>query len=178
MNHDVIAAINGLAVEALVAGCLPAEDAIDGVKALDWWHHGPNAGMLFWADEETDLMGTGQAVYYDVYLRQTDRAWQSSTGGMLSTESMEEPLAEPLADVTPGLHRFDGSSVGPVRMTWAVATPGVAGIRVVDRHGDVHERPPGRHGFVLLGTTAGDPITYAYAFDQTGKELPGEPLML
>jgi hypothetical protein len=42
----------------------------------------------------------------------------------------------------------------------------------------VRERPPGRHGFTLLGITPEDPITYANAINEAGEQLTGEPLLL
>jgi len=40
-----------------------------------------------------------------------------------------EPWGDLLASVPSGLSRFNGSSVGPVRVTWATASPEVAPIR-------------------------------------------------
>jgi hypothetical protein len=40
------------------------------------------------------------------------------------------------------------------------------------------ERPPGRHGLVLLGVTSEDPLTVAWAVDRDGQQLPTEPLTL
>lgn len=178
MNDALTAAINRLAAESFVVGRLPAEDAMPGVQALDLWHHAPNAAMLFLVEQEADLMGSGDAVYYDVYLERTGEAWQPYTGAKLSTEAIDEPLGKPSDALEPGLHRFFGSSRGRVRLTWAVATPEVLRIRLIDRNGVVRERTPGRLGFVLFGITPDDPITYAYAIDQAGAQLPSDPLLL
>lgn len=178
MNDALTAEINRLAAESIVAGRLPAEDALTGVQALDLWHHGPDAAMLFWVEQEADLMGSGDAVYYDVYLEKEGEAWRPFTGAKLSSEAIDEPLGKPFDALAPGLHRFFGSSRGPIRLTWAVVSPEVVRIRLIDRNGAVHERTPGRLGFVLFGITAEDPITYAYALDQAGAQLPSEPLLL
>ncbi len=63
-------------------------------------------------------------------------------------------------------------------MTWAIATREVALVRLRNADGEVRERLPGRHGFVLLGVTSEDPLTSVYAVNQAGEEFPREPLTL
>jgi hypothetical protein len=99
-------------------------------------------------------------------------------GERLGASATTEPWDELLAGFPPGLDRHGGGSQGAVRVIWATAAPEVALIRLHDRDGAVRERPPGRHGFTLLGITSEDPITYAYAINDAGEQLPGEPLLL
>lgn len=89
-----------------------------------------------------------------------------------------EPWDDLLASAPSCLSRFGGSTAGSVRVTWATASPEVAAIRLCDRDGGTRDRRPGRHGFVLLGITPEDPITYAYAIGHSGDQLPGEPILL
>jgi hypothetical protein len=51
-------------------------------------------------------------------------------------------------------------------------------IRLRDDSGRVRERPPGRHGLVLLGFTSEDPLTCAWAVDAADEQLATESLML
>ena len=174
MNRERIEAINAIATESIVAANLPAEDCIPGVRALDLWRDGPNGAMLFWADAEADLNGRREPVLCDVYVQRTDHAWRAVGGANCSSE----PLDELLAGLPPGLHRFSGSSANRVFLTWALATPEVAMIRLRDDSGRVRDRLPGRRGLVLLGVTSEDPLTRAYAVDRAGEQFPAEPLTL
>lgn len=174
MNRETIEAINTIATEAIAAARLPAEDRIPGVRALDLWRDGPNGAMLFWADGEADLNGQREPVLCDVLVQRTDGAWRVAGGASCSSE----PTEELLAGLAPGLHRFSGSSANRVFLTWALATPDVAIIRLRDDSGRVRERPPGRYGLVLLGVTSEDPLTVACAVDRAGEQFPTEPLTL
>lgn len=174
LNRELLEAINRVASESLAAGRLPAEDVLPGVRALDFWSEEPNGAMLFWADREADLCGLGQPVLHDVFVEHVDGTWRASSGASATTEPWEELLAS----FSAGLDRHSGSSQGSVRVIWATAGPGVALIRLRDQDGGIRDRQPGRHGFVLLGITPEDPITYAYAVDRTGDHLPGGPLLL
>ena len=149
-------------------------DQIPGVRALDLWRDGPNGAVLVWADAEADLNGRREPVLFDVCVQRTDGAWRAVGGASASSE----PLDELLAGLQPGLHRLSGSSADRVFLTWALATPEVAMIRLRDVSGRVRKRPPGRHGLVLLGVTSEDPLTHAYAVDGAGEQFPTEPLML
>jgi hypothetical protein len=175
VNREPIEAIHTIATEAIAAGRLPVEDRIPGVRALDLWRDGPNGAMLFWADAEADLNGRREPVLCDVCAQRTDSAWRVAGG---ASASPVEPLDELLAGVPPGLHRFGGSSADRVFLTWALATPEVAMIRLRDDSGRVRERPPARHGLVLLGVASEDPLTHAYAVDRAGEQFPAEPLTL
>ena len=174
VNHELIEAIGAIVVEAIAAPRLPVEDHLPGVRALDLWRDGPNGAMLFWADAEADLNGRREPVLCDVCVQRTDGAWR--VAGRASVSS--EPLDELTAGLPPGLHRFNRSWANRVFLTWALATPEVAVIRLRDDSGRVRERPPGRHGLVLLGVTSEDPLTHAYAVGRAGEPLPTEPLTL
>jgi hypothetical protein len=65
-----------------------------------------------------------------------------------------------------------------VFLTSAFVTPDVVTIRLQDDSGRIRDRPPGRHGRVLLGVTSEDPLTHAYALDREGKQCATEPLTL
>lgn len=174
MNREPLEAINTIATESIAAARLPVDNQIPGVRALDLWRDGPNGAILFWADAEADLRGRREPVLCDVSARCTDDEWRPVGGASTSSE----PLDELLAGLPPGLHRLGGSSAGRVFLTWALATPEVAMIRLRDDSGRVRERPPGRHGLVLLGVTSEDPLTHAYAVDRAGEQFPTEPLTL
>jgi hypothetical protein len=174
VNHDPIEAINTIATKSVAAASLPVEDQIAGVHALDLWRDGPNGAVLFWADSEADLNGQREPVLCDVCVERTDDTWRAVGGASASSERLDELSA----GLSPGLHRLSGSSADRVFLTWALATPEVAMIRLRDDSGRVWERPPGRHGLVLLGVTSEDPLTYAYAVDRAGEQFPTEPLTL
>ena len=173
MNLDLARTIDRLAGESLSLGCLPPDDALDGVRAVDVWERGPHAAMLFTVDEEADLSGTHDPVLYDVYLEKELDAWRAFSGGMLASEE----LPEAFAGFGPGLHEISRTSRGPVRVTWTYATPEVAFVRLT-AGGQQRDRKPGREGFVLLGLTPDDLITYAQAIDGAGRQLPSEPILL
>ncbi|HLY47917.1 MAG TPA: hypothetical protein VKR21_01865 [Solirubrobacteraceae bacterium] len=174
MNRELIEAIDALAIDSIGVARVPDESQIPGVRALDLWRNGPNGAMLFWVDAEPDLNGRGEPVLCDVHLRSTDGTWRVVGGGSASSG----PLEELATDLPPGLHRLNGSAADGVFLTWAVATPEVAIIRLRDDAGSVRERPPGRDGLVLLGITSEDPLTQASAVDPAGQPLPTEPLTL
>jgi hypothetical protein len=173
VNLELMRTIDRLASESLSQGCLLADGELDGVRALDRWEQGPHAAMLFTVDEDADLAGTREPVLYDVYLERAGDAWQGFSGGMLSTEN----LTEAVAALGPGLHEISRTSRGPVRLIWALASPEVARVTLMD-DGQTRERKPGRDGFVLFGTTQGDPITHVHAVDPAGRRLPTEPILL
>lgn len=174
MHRELIEAINKIATGAITAERIPDNDELSGVRALDLWRDGSNAAMLFWVDAEPDLNGRLEPVVCDVLAHRIDGAWRVVAGASASSG----PLDELAAGYPPGLHRISGSSADRVFLTWAVATPEVAMIRLRDESGRVRERPPGRHGVVLLGVTSEDPLTRAYAVNRAGERLPGEPLTL
>jgi hypothetical protein len=173
MNLELARTIDRLAAESLSQGSLPPDDALDGVRAVDVWERGPHAAMLFTVDEEADLSGTRHPVLYDVYLEQEQDRWRGFAGGMLATDG----LAEELAGYSPGLHEISRTSKGQVRLIWAFATPEVAFLRLT-ADGQRRDRGPGRDGFVLLGATPDDRVTYARAVDAAGRQLPSEPILL
>jgi hypothetical protein len=179
MDFDLglLEALNRVAVESVIAGRLPAEAVLPGVRALDLWSEGPNGAMLLWV--ERGAHGLGEPELHDVIVTRVDGTWRLM-GGASSTM---EPWEDLLDRFPPGLHRVGGSSasqrpLAPVFVTWAIATPEVALVRLRNTDGGVRERVPGRHGFVMLGVTSEDPLTSVYAVNQAGEELPGEPLML
>jgi hypothetical protein len=179
MDFDLglLEALNRVAVESVAAGRLPAEAVLPGVRALDLWCEGPNGAMLLWVDRGAH--GLGEPELHDVIVTCVDGTWRLM-GGASSTM---EPWDELLASFPPGLHRVGGGSASqrplpPVFVTWAIATSEVALIRLRNADGEVRERLPGRHGFVVLGVTSEDPLTSVYAVNQAGEEFPGEPLTL
>ncbi len=174
MSRGLIGAINKVATDPIAAGRIPDHDELPGVRALDLWRDRANGAMLFWVDAEADLHGRREPVVMEVLARYADGAWRVVAGASASSG----PLDELAAELPPGLHRFGGSSADRVFLTWAVATPEVVMIRLRDESGRVRERPPGRHGVVLLGVTSEDPLTHAYAVDRAGEEMPGELLTL
>jgi hypothetical protein len=174
VNHELIEAIRAIVVEAIAAPRLPVEDHLPGVRALDLWRDGPNGAMLFWADAEADLNGRHEPVLCDVGVQRTEGAWRAVSRASVSSK----PLEELTAGLPPGLHRCNRSWANRVFLTWALATPEVAVIRLRDDSGRVRERPPGRHGLVLLGVTSEDPLTHAYAIGRADEPLPTEPLTL
>lgn len=167
-------AIEGVVVEAIAAESLPAADQVPGVRALDLWRDGRNGAMLFWVEGEADLDSSGKPVLYEVYAERVDGEWRATTWA----SATNEPIDQLLTGVRAGLHRVGGSSANRVFLTWAIATPEVALIRLCDEAGRVQDRPPGRHGFVLLGITSDDPLTRAYAVDHAGETFACEPLTL
>ncbi len=174
MGPELKRAIDEVVVESVAAEALPTVDRVPGVRALDLWRDGGNAAMLFWVEAAADVAGTGEPVLYEVYAERADGGWQAGT----SAWATSGPTDEWLAGVPAGLHRVGGSSANRVFLTWAIATPEVALIRLRDEAGRVRDRPPGRDGFVLLGITSDDPLTRAYAVDEAGGTVPGEPLTL
>jgi hypothetical protein len=144
-----------------------------GVRVLDNWRSAEYAAVLFWADRELDVWGSGEAVLHHVDLKLVDGIWHGCGRGGAGTFS----AAEILGDLGCGLHRVGGSSADPVRLTRAIASTEVAMIELRSDHG-VLSRPPGVDGFCLLGITHSDPITYASALDTDGRPLPGAPLLL
>jgi hypothetical protein len=174
VNRELIEAINAVAAEAIGAARLPVEDHLPGVRALDLWRDGPNGAMLFWADAEADLNGCHEPVLCDARVQRTEGTWRAAGGASVSSK----PLDELTRGLPPGLHRFNRSWANRVFLTWALATPEVAMIRLRDDSGSVRERPPGRHALVLLGVTSEDPLTHAYAVGRAGEPLPTEPITL
>jgi hypothetical protein len=154
---------------------LPTAGLPAGVRPLDLWSDDRYGSVLFWADRELDLFDRGHAALYLHHARQLrDGKWQSTGGGGYGAHEPQEIVA----DQPGGLHRFGGASHDSVRLTIGIATSDVAVIRLRDDRGRTRDRRPGADGFFLLGITYQDPITYAYAINSRGEELPGEPLLL
>ena len=123
MDFDLglLEALNRVAVESVIAGCLPAEAVLPGVRALDLWSEGPNGAMLLWV--ERGAHGLGEPELHDVIVTRVDGTWRLM-GGASSTM---EPWDDLLDRFPPGLHRVGGSSasqrpLAPVFVTWAIAT--------------------------------------------------------
>lgn len=179
VDHELMEALNKVALESVAAARLPAEAVLPGVRALDLWCEGPNGAMLFWVEAEADLYGRGEPVLHNVIVTRVDGGWLLTGAG----SSTMEPWGRLLARFPPGLHRVGGSSASqrpraPVFVTRAIATPEVALVRLRNAAGEVRERPPGQHGFVLLGVPSEEPLTSVYAVTQAGEEFPEEPLTL
>jgi len=130
--------------------------------------------VLFWVDRELDISAFGHAmlIHHHANCLQ-DGEWRSTgSGGMASYEPEQI-----FAGLPSGLRSLGGGSHDPVRVTIGIASRNVVAIRLRDDNG-TRERPLGADGFFLLGITYQDPITYAYAINSEGEELPGERLLL
>jgi hypothetical protein len=174
VRRELIEAINLVTTTAIATDRLPAEEQVEGVRALDLWKDGPHGAMLFWADASADLNGQREPVLCDVYARHTRGIWTAAGGGSASSG----PLEGLTTHLPPGLHSLGRTSFDEVFLWWAIATPEVATIRLSDDSGNVRERPPGRHGLTLLGVSSKQPLTSAYAIDRTGRQVCPEPLTL
>jgi len=141
--------------------------------------------MLFWVDAEAAQNARGHPELGDITVTQADGPWRL----MGSAIATEKPWGDFLASVSPGLTRCGGSMSGSrdrrggttwhkVCLTWTTASPEVALVRLRDQDGNVRDRRPGRHGFVLLGVTPENPLTRAYGIGHDGAELPGESITL
>jgi hypothetical protein len=173
-NFELRHAIGRIALGSLDAGTLLAADLPDGVRPLDLWSNGRYGSVLFWVDRELDISGFGTAVLdYHNANRLQGGEWQSTGGGGMGSYE----LAEVLADLPSGLQRLGGGSQDPLRVTIGIASNDVAAIRLRDGNG-TRERSLGADGFFLLGITHRDPITYAYAINSEGEQLPGAALLL
>jgi hypothetical protein len=152
--------------EALVA--LP-----DGVRAIDSWQNERYGGLLFWIDTSWNLHGRNAPALRQTLLRHDGLSWRSMAAGGSGTET----AAKLAAESEPGLHRLGETTVPPVRLVLAFASPEVHAIEL--RHARASaSRHPGRDGFCLMGITDGDPVTYAHALDHHGRPLTGDPLRL
>lgn len=176
MNRELRHGIGRFALQLLDAGALSAAGLPAGVRALDLWSNGRYGSVLFWVDRELDISSFGHAVLlHHNAKRLQDGEWCStSSGGM----GVYEPELERILVGKPrGLLKLGGGSQDPLRVTIGIASQDVAAIRLRDET-SARERPLGADGFFLLGITYQDPITYAYAVDADGKQLPGESLLL
>ncbi|MBV9165996.1 MAG: hypothetical protein JO342_07570 [Solirubrobacterales bacterium] len=171
---ELTRAMHRFALESLRGGASASSELPTGVRALDLWSDGDYGSVLFWIDRDHDPWDWGQATLEHVDAKRSKRgSWRITGGGGAGSD---EP-AEILAGCSSGLHKLAGGSDGSLRLTVGIATPDVAVIRLRDGH-KARERPPGADGFFLLGITVGDPLTFAYAVDATGAEIPAEPLLL
>ncbi len=174
MSDGMVEAIEALAVQSISAERLSGEEPLPGVHALDLWRDGSNGAMLFWVDAGANLNGQQEPVLFEVRAKLTDGVWRAARGMSATTGPLEEVSARSV----PGLQYVSRSSQDGVFLTLALATPEVAVIRLEDDSGRVRDRPPGRHGRVLLGVTSEDPLTQAYALDYAGQRCATEPLTL
>src|SRR5436305_7499345 len=165
-----------ITVASVAEGRLPPEGVLPGVRALDLWSDGIFGSMLFWVEAESAQNVHGQPELGEITVTRADGPWQS----MGSATATEKPWGEFLARMSPGLTRCGGSTSGrrdrrdmstwhKVCLTWATAGPDVGVVRLRDHDGNVRDRRPGRHGFVLLGITPEDPLTCAYGIDHRGE---------
>ena len=184
-NHELGNELRRIAIETIADGGLPPEAVLPGVRALDIWSDGVSGSMLFWVDAEAAQNARRQPELGGITVTRANGSWRL----MGSATATEEPWGDFLASVSPGLTRCGGSMSGShdhgdmktwhkVCLTWTIAGPDVALVRLRDQDGNVRDRRPGRHGFVLLGVTPEDPLTRAYGIGHDGQELPGEPITL
>lgn len=168
-------AIGRIALECLDAETLLAASLPAGVRALDLWTNGCYGSVLFWVDRELDISDFGHAMLiHHNAKRLHGEEWRSTGSGGMGSHEPEQILA----DLPSGLHKLGAGSQDPMRVTTGIASRDVAAIRLRDEHADARECPLGADGFFLVGITHQDPITYAYAINRGGEELPGEPLLL
>ncbi len=184
-QNEILATLEAITVRSVESGRLPPEFVRPGIRALDLWTEGSSGAMLFWIDNRGDGPDEDQPALHHVIAKKIRGSWKA-IGHAISTV---EPWDDFQAARAPGLVRFGGGSASQrdredrvtwhsARVIWATAGPEVAAIRLTDANGGRHERPPGRHGFVLLGITNDDPITYASCLDESGREISGEPILL
>jgi hypothetical protein len=185
-HHELWSELLEITLGSAAEGRLPPETVLPpGVRALDLWADGVFGSMLFWVDGDAARNGRGQAELGAVTFTCVDGPWRA----MGAATATEKPWSDFLAGVSPGLTRCGGSASGSrdrrdrtawhkVCLTWATAGSDVAVVRLRDQEGNVRDRRPGRHGFVLLGITPEDPLTTASAIGHDGEQLPGEPMTL
>lgn len=184
-ENELPATLEAITVRSVESGRLPPEFVRPGIRVLDLWTEGSSGAMLFWIGIGTDGPDEDQPALQHVIAKKIHGSWKA-IGHAISTV---EPWDDFQAARAPGLVRFGGGSASQrdredrvtwhsARVIWATAGPEVAAIRLTDATGGKHERPPGRHGFVLLGITNDDPITYASGLDASGHEISGEPILL
>jgi hypothetical protein len=172
-NLELRSAIGRIAVGCLGAGRLLASGLPTGVRGLDLWTDGRYGSVLFWVDREVDISGFGHAILLHHNAKLQDGEWRSTGSGGMGSYEPEQILR----GLRPGLHRLGSGTQDPMRVTIGIGTCDVSAIQLRNENG-TRARPLGADGFFLLGITFQDPITYAYAIDDTGEELPGEPLLL
>lgn len=172
-NHELESAIGRIALGCLGAGGLRASGLPTGVRGLDLWTDGRYGSVLFWVDRELDISGFGHTMLLNHNAKLQDGEWHSTGSGGMASDEPEQILC----DLGPGLHKLGSGTQDPMRVTIGIATPDVSAIRIRNENG-TRARPLGADGFFLLGITFQDPITYAHGIDDTGKECPGEPLLL
>jgi hypothetical protein len=146
----------------------------DGVRAVDCWQNKRYGGMLFWVDTSCNLHGRNAPALRETVLQHDGLSWRSMAAGGSGTETAEKLAAEKGT----GLHRLGETTVPPVRLVLAFASPEVHAIELRRARSSASRRRPGRDGFCLMGITDGDPVTYAYALDPRGRPLTGDPLRL
>ena len=71
-----------------------------GVRVLDNWRSDEHAAVLFWADRELDVWGSGEAVLHHVDLELVDGIWHGPGGGGAGTFSAAEILGDLVAACT------------------------------------------------------------------------------
>ncbi len=184
-NRELWNELLGIALDSVAEDRLPPEAVLPGVRALDLWSDGVFGSMLFWVDAEAARNARGQPELGDIIVTRADGPWRA----MGSAIATEKPWGDFLASVASGLTRCGGSMSGSrdrrdmttwhkVCLTWATAGSDVAVVRVRDEEGNVRDRRPGRDGFVLLGVTPEDPLTFAFGIGHDGEPLPGDPITL
>jgi hypothetical protein len=184
-NGEIWNELLGIALDSVAEGRLPPEAVLPGVRALDLWSDGVFGSMLFWVDAEAAQNGRGEPELGDITVTRADGPWRAM-GSHIATE---KPWGDFLASVASGLSHCGGGTFGSrdrrdrttwhkVCLTWATAGSDVAVVRLRDEEGNVRDRGPGPDGFVLLGVTPEDPLTFAYGIGHDGEQLPGDPITL
>jgi hypothetical protein len=184
-NHELWNELGGIAVDSVAEDRLPLEAVQPGVRALDLSSDGVFGAMLSGRTRKQPTTAADNPELGEITVTRADGPWQL----MGCATATEQPWGDFLASVAPGLARCGGSTSGSrdrrgydrwhkVCLTWATAGSDVAVVRLRDQEGNLRDRRPGRHGFVLLGVTPEDPLTSAYGIGHDGEQLPGEPITL
>ena len=184
-NRELWERLDAITLDSVAEGRLPAEAVLSGVRALDLWSEGAFGSMLFWVDAGATENASGEPALVGITATRAGGSWRV----MGSAATTQEPWDEFLRTVPVGLTRCGGGSSGSrdrqdmatwhkVCVTWATAGSHVAVVRLRDQEGNVRDRRPGRHGFVLVGVTPEDPLTSACGIGSDGGQLPEEPIML
>jgi hypothetical protein len=124
-----------------------------GVRPVDSWQHKRYGGVLFWIDTSWDLHSWGTAVLQDALFRHDGQDRRPMGAGRSDTGTAEAIAVQK----GPGLHRLGETSLAPVRLVQAFASPEVYALELRNARGGVSRRP-GRDGFCLMGITDGDPM--------------------
>jgi hypothetical protein len=150
----------------------PAVALPEGVRLMDTWQTDRFGGVLFWLDMDLDRNGWGATALHDALLAHGRDGWRPMAAGEVIADTAERLAAEK----GPGVHKLGVTSVDPVRLVTAFASPEVTAIELRSVRGSAWRRP-GADGFCLMGITHGDQVASAHAVDRDGHQV-GDELLL